>query len=215
MKNLKTVVILIAVLLFTQVLFAQLLPTFIIKGGISSASLTNKDEYVKYSEVGDNRVGYTFGLGVELPIALIIKFETGLLYAQKGTKGKVLGVDVEFSPAYLEVPLGFRAVVKAGGIGVYGSLGTYLAYGIGGKTKGEFDLLGVNFSDSRDISWGSDNGDDLKPFDFGFNVGAGVVLGQLEAGLYSSGSFINISPVTNNDRTMRNIVFGVMFGYRI
>ena len=215
MKNLKTIIILVTLLLFTQVVVAQLLPTFVIKGGVSSASLTTKDDYVKYSEVSDNRLGYTFGAGVEFPLNPLMSLETGLLYAQKGMKAESGGIKLEFSPTYLELPLGIKFKPTLANVGLYGTVGTYLGYGIGGETKGTFAGSVVSITGSDDIAWGSGKNDDLKPFDFGFNLAAGVILGQLEAGVYSSGSLINISPVTKDGETMRNIVFGVMFGFRI
>ena len=54
MKNLKTVIILIVVLLCTQAVVAQMAkPTFIIKGAISSASFIWEDDYDTYADAGD------------------------------------------------------------------------------------------------------------------------------------------------------------------
>ena len=110
---------------------------------------------------------------------------------------------------------GFKAVATVSNIGIYGNLGTYLGYGFGGKKEGSISGNIINATGSDDIKWGSDDGDDLKPFDFGYNVGAGVILGKLEAGLYTTGSFINISPTDKFDKKMKNLVFGFMVGFRI
>lgn len=215
MKNLKVVFLLIILLVCSQVVTAQILPTLVLKAGLSSASMTNKNEFIKYSEISDNRFGYTLGVGAELPLNPFMRFETGLLYTQKGMKREIESVKLELSPTYLEVPLGLRVKATVAKIGVYGSLGTYLAYGVGGKAKGSIDGDIIEVSSSDNISWGSGKSDDIKPFDFGYNIGAGVIFGQLEAGLYTSGSFINIAPDKGFDEKMRNIVFGLMIGYRI
>ena len=152
MKNLKVVFLLIILLVCSQVVTAQILPTLVLKAGLSSASMTNKNEFIKYSEISDNRFGYTLGVGAELPLNPFMIFETGLLYTQKGMKREIESVKLELSPTYLEVPLGLRVKATVAKIGVYGSLGTYLAYGVGGKAKGSIDGDIIEVSSSDNIS---------------------------------------------------------------
>ncbi|MFA7057725.1 MAG: porin family protein [Candidatus Cloacimonadales bacterium] len=242
MKNLKTIIILIVVLLFTQVAVAQLAkPTFIIRGGVSSASFIWENDLMVVGEIGDNRIGYSFGLDVEFPINKIIDFETGLLLARKGMKLKekmdvyveeqfgsigTQNVTTEYTPLYLEIPLNLKFVKPLSGISLYGTAGAYLGYGIAGKIK--YSHSDYDYDDdyddydyepegtySRDIEWGSGRRDDLKPLDLGGCLGFGVIIDKIEAGLYGSTSFINISSSSSNGNSTRNVVFGLMVGYRL
>ncbi|MFA7057726.1 MAG: porin family protein [Candidatus Cloacimonadales bacterium] len=210
MKNLKTVIILIVVLLLTQVVVAQSRTTYIIKGGISSASLIIKDDDHTYFDTGDSRLGFRIGVSMETPVIDILNFETGVFLSRKGMKWEKHGVTRELTPMYLEIPLNLKYSKPVNNLSLYGTVGAYVGYGFAGETNASGSIL----SYSDDISWGSDEDDDMKPFDLGGTIGFGVIVDQIEAGLYGSTSFINLAPDTSNGYSIRNVELGLTVGYR-
>ena len=213
MKNLKMIIFVLVVLLSTQLLVAQAKPTFIIRGGLSSASQMAKDDDDTYSKIGDNRIGFSLGATMEYPINEMFDFETGLLLSMKGSKRKEGGATAELSPIYLEIPVGVKHIRPLNDdLDLYGTAGIYLGYGIAGKAKVEISGLG---SHSESIEWGSSDNSDLKPFDLGGNLGIGVIYDRYEAGLYSSTSILSIAPNSDDGFSVRNFVIGLMVGYRL
>jgi hypothetical protein len=100
---------------------------------------------------------------------------------------------------------------------IYGMAGPYLAYGIAGKNtfKSEFITGGTTnvLVDSSDpIKWGSEftlsNPVNLRRFDMGLTVSAGVELRNMQLGVYYSPGLINISP-DNSGRELFNTNVGI------
>lgn len=127
---------------------------------------------------------YQFGITADIGLTENVYIITGLDFQTKGTKQKPKGAhDVKYNPMYLQLPVhaGYkfdiaprtRLVVEAG---------PYIAYGIGGKAKGEGK---VNiFGDDR-----------FKRFDFGVGAGVGVEFGKIVVKSGYDFGLINVSDV--------------------
>ncbi len=139
----------------------------------------------------------------------------GLLFSTKGAKQDEMGVTIKTTVNYLEVPINFVYKPELGAGKLIVAFGPYLAYGIGGKYKGEGSAFGVDFSGDTDIEFGSGEGDDMKPFDMGANIGFGY---QLNGGLFfqlnAQLGLVNILPEGDSDNSMKNTGFGLSLGYR-
>ncbi|MFA7057724.1 MAG: outer membrane beta-barrel protein [Candidatus Cloacimonadales bacterium] len=213
MRNLKTVFILIVVLLCTQVVVAQIAkPTFIIKGGVSSASLIMEGNNHTQSNIANNRLGFNLGLALEFPISQIMNLETGFFLARKGMKKDENKLELKLSPLYFEFPFNLKLIKSLGDKSFYATAGVYLGYGVAGK-KEITDKTGTSLS--QHIAWGSGKEDDMVALDLGGGLGIGYIFGKVEAGFYGSTSFTNISPVISEGQNMRNVVLGLMVGYRL
>ena len=160
-------------------------------------------------------MGYKIGMGMEFPINEIINFETGLLLARKGMKQKEDGLELTFSPLYLEVPLNLKFTRPLNNMSLYGTVGAYLGYGVAGEIEISGKDEGVSVSLSNDIEWGSGEENTMKPLDFGGGLGVGLIFDKIEAGLYGSSSFINNAASTEDGHSIRNVEFGLLVGYRL
>jgi len=76
--------------------------------------------------------------------------------------------------------------------------------------------MGNSETEKEDINWGSDEDeDDLKRFDFGLSLGAGVELDAFQIGLSYGMGLANISPYTGNGMKTNNRVLAITGSYRI
>lgn len=160
----------------------------------SKTTRTTGETRYHYREV-DFRQGIMAGLKVEVTIEDRLKFQTGLLYIEKGQKASDTGKQStyyfttrNFFLRYVQVPLLLKWNIKIKKIVIFPSMGPSIAYGLGGEvhstmafedpTDGRI-LRGnqkgkVQFSEYRegypaDIFLGS-------PIDIGLQVGIGVLL---------------------------------------
>lgn len=170
-------------------------------------------------EISDEKIdtkfkpGLKIGAVVDLGIAKKLSIQPGVFFTTKGTK-----VDDELGPlevkytrntSNIEVPVNVVYHFGEGiGDGLFVQAGPYVGYAIGGKDKSDID--GV---DDVDLEIGSDEvEDDLKPLDFGFNVGVGY---QIPMGLFARVQYgmglANLSPQDNTSQ--KNWGFGLSVGY--
>lgn len=188
---------LMAVSLFTAMAICAK-AQFYVQGGLNLANITKTNS----GQTEDNNILPSFNAGFMSRFGLsdVFDLEAGVLLTGKGSKAETYFTDAtdnnyiktKFNPLYVEVPL--NAVVKiplaekaASNLFVYA--GPYIAVGVGGKSKVDSRILGFSSSSSNNIKFSNDDPftseeddaayDKLKRFDYGFNFGAGVDLGQL------------------------------------
>ena len=120
------------------------------------------------------------------------------MFSAKGTDYKIDSVRYSLSPVYIEVPLNIG--YRLGNISLFA--GPYIACGIGGL---KMDAKG----NLKDISFGSGDNKDMKPFDVGFNFGVGInVKGILISAQYGLG-LANIAPGPTLYSEMKNKVISI------
>lgn len=177
MKRLSILLTIFLAIAVSSEAFAQQLS---VKAGLNFAKFSDDDL--------DMKLGFNVGAGVELPIGEMFAVEPGLLLSTKGYKFSytIFGStqDAKCNLLYLEIPINAKAYFDLGGIKIFGQVGPYLACGLTGKMKYED-------SDDVDIEWGGDDGE-MKRFDFGLNLGAGVDLGVIQAGLQYGLGFVDL-----------------------
>lgn len=145
--------------------------TFGVTAGLNIANMSFKQSGLSISP--DSRTGFNVGLTVDIPLLESIYVKSGLLYTAKGCKFEDDGYDVEYTPAYLEIPIlasyryDFSDVTQ-----LEFNVGPYLAYGIGGKAKYKDDEY--DDEDEEDF-FGDDS--QTKRFDAGLQIGAGITVG--------------------------------------
>ena len=163
--------------------------------------------------------GFHFGPSIALKISKILSLETGILFSTKGyrlseeetlTDGVYKYID-KVNLYYLNIPLSANIIFDLGGIGIYGTFGPYLGFGLTGKEKMEEEFDNEVNTFERDIEFGS-NDDQLRRLDYGLNFGGGIVIKSIRIGGSYDFGLANISP--NDNMSFQNRIIKISFGYR-
>jgi hypothetical protein len=181
---------------FTE-MHAQVNPGYI--WGVNS-TMTLKTNGITTS--AETPLGIHFGGYLDIPVSRRFTFMPSLLFSAKGTNYTVDSLDYSLSPAYIEVPVIIMYTLGKDVVKVSLFTGPYFACVMGGyKLEASGEL--------KNISIGSGEDNDLKPFDIGLNFGAGVsIKGILISAQYGIG-LLNVSPVASVDSEMKNKVIGI------
>lgn len=194
---LKSALVIFLTVAFTD-MHAQIKSGYIFGLNLSTMTLKTKGISSNPKTQGGIHLGGFF----EIPLAGKFTFQPSLLFSAKGSNYKIDTVQHSLSPVYIEVPI--IVAYRFGSDVVKTSLfaGPYFACGIGGYKMDSGGEL-------KDISFGSGENNDLKPFDIGFNFGVGVnIKGLLISAQYGIG-LANVSPVTTFYSKMKNNVIGI------
>jgi hypothetical protein len=168
--------------------------------GLNLSTITLKTEGVTY----DPKIsaGINYGGYLELPVSDNFALRPILLFSAKGSNYKTDTAEFSISPVYLEISVFAIYSIGSEVMKLSFFAGPYLACGISGY---KIDSRG----DMKDISYGSREYSDMKPFDFGLNFGAGLnIKGTLISVQYGKG-LANLSPLSNTDNEMKNKVIGI------
>jgi len=196
----KKLIIFIAVaVLFTYSAdsFAQ---TFGVRGGLNMTNMLSKSD----AHTADLKaiVGFHIGGTAEFEITDMFSFETGLFLMTMGFKNEGELVDYKTNLLYLNIPITAKARYELDNFSLYGLFGPYIGLGLSGKNN------------SVDIEWGSGDSDNLKRFDFGWTIGAGVEYEAFMAGLSYNLGLANIAAQTEGGYKAKNRAFLISVGYR-
>jgi hypothetical protein len=194
---LKPVFAIILTLSFTSIL-AQVKTEYII--GLNLSTITLKTNGV--SSKASTPAGIHFGGLIELPLKGRFTLQPGLLFSAKGSDYKIDTIEFSISPIYIEVPVNLVYSFGSDVVKILLFAGPYFACGLGGYKIGSGSAI-------ENIRFGSGKNRDLKPFDIGFNFGAGInIKGLLISAQYGMG-LANISPMASADTEMKNKVIGI------
>lgn len=166
--------------------------------------------------------GARVGVGLEYQFSDLVSLQPSLFFSMKGAKysgeyslaGTDVKGDIKFKQYYLELPINvqFRVNIVDNTNFVFAT-GPYLAYGVGGKTSvsgsGNIPFLG-NVSHSEDVKTFDENGLNFKPFDAGWNIGAGLEFGQFLVGLNTQLGFCKL----HDDLSWKNANIGINVGVK-
>ena len=201
---------------------------FGVKGGLNIANVTIDNN----GSVNDKKAIPSFNLGMYADIALLpmLSLQPGLTVGGKGAKFNIGDPEsnnyssMQTRPIYLELPV--NMVVKiplVNKVKLFAGAGPYIAAGIGGKNKIEGKVLGLAYSDDSKITYSNDgldgnNGNfykgDLKRFDAGFNVLAGLEISHFTLNANYGYGLMNIKPGSTNgvDNKYQNRVVSIQVG---
>ena len=194
-----------------------------IKGGINFANMKYepRDQTEGVPDL-NSFTSYHIGAVVDLPLAVGLSLQPGILLNSVGTKmeynSDALGkYTMAVNPVYIDVPVNLLFKPEIGpGTKLYVGLGPYIGFGVGGKATYDAETpLGDGHVD-HDLAYGNDNDDDLKSTDIGGNILAGFEFGNgLLLGAQYGLSFTNNAPGGENNDTkiLRNKVLSVSVGY--
>lgn len=218
MKNLVRILTFSLISLFVYQANAQ---NIAIKGGLNLANMLQKDDDDTYSNDFKMNLGFHIGATVDFPINDFLSFEPGLFITTKGYKvdEKDERINTEFSMKanlyYLDVPLSLKASHDLGNLKIYGAAGPYIGFGLSGKMKSTVKFMGEEKTDTENVKWGSDDGDDLKRLDLGLAIGAGVEVSSFIIGLSYDLGLANISAYQEDGLAMKNRALKLTVGYKL
>ena len=125
----------------------------------------------------DSRIGFHVGVKAEYNLSENLYGNAGVIFSQKGNKYSKGGKEETNNPGYIEVPINFGYRYKiSDGVSVFGETGPYLAFGICGKHKEEYDGDEYDDYEYDDYETKADffDNDEASKFDFGWGVKVGV-----------------------------------------
>jgi hypothetical protein len=216
MKKTTRIIAVLAVALLSTQVYGQYLK---LQGGLNLANMIIEDNDGTYSDEFTNRAGFNAGLlaGIGLgPMAV----EGGLVLSSRGynidyTEG-TMTMAGNVNSLYLDVPVDLKFRLGLGPVGIYGSLGPVISYGIGGKVTMKTTVNGDVVDDSSEkIKWGDSEEDDLKKMDVGLGLGAGAELGKLTFGVKYIWGVSNLAPTTENGYKVNNRTLQVTLGIKL
>ncbi len=198
-----------ALFIFAIAFSADAQTRFGVKAGLNIASQSYSSNSGGTKPTMSSVIGFHVGGFAEIGISKGFYVQPGLYLSSKGAKAKFGSAEATATPMYLEIPVNFGyAIDIAEGAKLHFLTGPYLAYGIGGNIK----TKGTGADESKSIKWGSDkNNSDLKPMDFGWNVGATVEYKSFLFGLQYGLGLSNIA--VGDGETSKNNVLGISVGY--
>lgn len=184
-----------------------------VQGGLNLANITKTTD----GQTEDNNILPSFNVGIlgRFDLSPMFDLESGLLLSGHGSKAETYFtngnyVKTKFNPLYLQVPL--NAVVKlpmGGNSNVFFHAGPYAAMGIGGKSKRESQIFGINTKEESSIQFSNDDPltseqedaayNKLKRFDLGLNVGGGFQFQHLILKVNYGLGFTKINSTEDNN----------------
>ncbi|MBN1790998.1 MAG: PorT family protein [Bacteroidales bacterium] len=197
---------------------AILAQTFGVKAGLNFPRMLVKDDDETYSDNVKAKLGFHLGGVVEVPLTDALSIEGSVIMSLKGGKFVEEFGDFKYTRSgdliYISIPVAARYTYDLGDIKLYGLAGPYMAVGISGKYKDKLEYNGDEETNTESVDWGNDSEtDDLKRPDAGLFLGAGVRLGNIQAGLWYELGLLNISPYTDNGFKTLNRSFGITAAY--
>lgn len=146
--------------------------------------------------------GIHFGGAINIPLEKNFTLQAKLLFTAKGSDYDLDTAQLSLSPIYLELPV--YIVCHAGSENIRISLlaGPYFSCGIGGY---KLESTGELFN----LRYGSGTECDLKRFDIGFNLGAGVSFRSFMISAQYGFGVLNLYPLETPDSEISNQVVGI------
>lgn len=172
--------------------------TFGVKAGVNSSTLSTDDDAVDVS----SRWGAVAGLFAGRNISENVGIQLEGLFSQRGAKDNTSGSDTTLRLTYLDVPLTARfGSTSTNNVHFHAFTGPQLGIKLSAKAKD--DLLGVEI----------DLDDDVKSWDFGWTIGAGVEMNRLSLDARYTMGLTDIDD-SDTDASTKNRTFTVLLGYR-
>lgn len=203
-KNYKLLILVLALAVSTGT-YAQ---SFGVQAGFNLSTMS-----FKYGGDKDNDTKMTPGFNIggigEMALSDMFSIQAGLLLDMKGVKFKDDDYTTTTNLFYIDIPILAKARYELSDLNIYGVLGPYFGFGLSGKTKYKDD----DDSESESIKWGSGDDDDLKRFDVGMTIGAGVEISAFQFGLSYNLGFANIAANGDSDNQAKNRGLRITAGY--
>ena len=171
--------------------------TFGVKGGLNFADLATKLNGNTDYDGTRLRVAPRIGVFAEIKIIENLYFQPSILLSGKGCKKRDDdSLFSNYAPLYIDVPLLVIGKLELEDVKIYGGLGPYLSYGIGGK----FSAFGEEFKvwdQDPDLNF-------VKRLDAGASIALGIQLQRLTLGAQYDLGLINTLDTSIGDGKIFN-----------
>jgi len=163
-------------------------------------------------DVTDNemRLRLQAGCALNAEVNELFAFQPGLIFNGKGTTFDWSDNDKDAVVLnYLEIPLNglLNFQLSSGKFQIFA--GPYLGICLNGKYK----YLSDEENEVESIEIGNSDDDDIKPLDFGANIGLGYKIEEFQVQFGYSGSFISIA--NDSEEQLKNSLISISFSYFI
>jgi Outer membrane protein beta-barrel domain len=149
------------------------------KAGLNFSELPNNTQYIINQQIYS---GYHLGVITEFRLFDNLYLQPGVLISNKGSEYIVGNNTVsnttgfsnfQFSGFYADIPLNLAYKFDRRTFKLLLIAGPQVGYGLTGKWT-------ATYGTKSNVHFGNDPTDDLKPFDYGINIGGGLEAGRLE-----------------------------------
>ncbi len=217
----KGMLLLFALLLMSAAAFSQ---GFGLRAGVNLQTINGKN-FAGDKLENDMIIGFSGGVNYEISIAEGFYLQPGLNFALKGAKGTndfvIFETEVTSHISYLELPIHLLYKPELGSGKIIVGFGPYVAFGIGGKVKEEFEGLSeetdIIFTNKVDEDYDGDY--PVRPLDAGADVFFGYEFPfKLSVQFNAQLGLLNLWPeyevADDDDTVFKNTGFGLSLGYR-
>ena len=212
----KKVLLLIPCLLLVVAATAQELRIGL-RGGLNLANQSIESEEldaVNFDYDSEGRIAWQAGLVIDAAITDMFAIQPALLLSSKGHRfeenNALFDLDTRARLLYVHVPVPVLVRVGVGDLAVFGGLGPYFSFGVGGSLDSEGDAGGIGFNEEGDIDWGGDvDDDDFRRLDAGLVLTGGVEVLDIQLALSYELGLTNIQPEGDSDNSVRNRVLSL------
>jgi len=199
-------------ILCVSVSFAQTQIRLGVTAGLNASKLIEGGDYATSY---DFKAGFQAGIVADFGITENFSIMPELLFSQRGAKYSEEEPDYKINASvtlnYLQLPVNAAYKFDLGyGSKLFVFAGPYIGYGISAKASGNAKGDGIEIDDVPQVKFGSKEGE-IKPFDFGVNVGVGYQYDKIFFKLQYNQGLINIS--NDRDYTDRNMNVALSVGY--
>lgn len=157
----------------------------------------------------DMKLGFLGGVFLDVPLGPTLALHPELLYMQKGAKTQYYDGDMTQKLNYIEIPLlvKFKFSVPLSPVTPFIFAGPSVGFFLNGTNSFEEGILDGIENDIENV----------KTFDLGLSVGAGVGFkmgtGELNANLRYNLGLMNIDDTDGTDISMKNNYIALLIGY--
>jgi hypothetical protein len=173
------------------------------KVGLNLAKMTLKSSGIAIDP--KTLTGFNVGAIAEFPLADNVFLQPGVLFSAKGSKYSVDVFEMKMTPGFIEIPVNALYKLDLSSAKLLLFAGPYFAFGISGSYEED--------GESTDINFGSGEDNDMKPFDFGINLGVGAEIKNFQVSAQYGLGLANLAPVTSDDTEMKVKVIGISVAY--
>lgn len=214
----------IGIFLFLLVAVDAQAQTFGFRGGLNLATMVNKDDVVDFGEEYTMSPGLLLGSVIEFPLSSFFSIESGLMLSTKGYKFDItrtengvtiIDIDEKATLYYLDVPVTFKSYLPIGDARLFADAGPYVGLGISGRFRSRIEALNYDVDVKDEVSWGTDDMDRYRRFDYGLTGGVGIALRTTELAVRYHYGLANIASNRSFGRTTNHRVLSFTLGFRM
>ena len=192
-------IILVSVLVSSS---AQSQVTFGVRAGYNLTNVYQNFENKSIKGLLEWKSGFQLGALVDCALLDDLSVQPGIIFSQQGMKG-VADLDgvktkLTINMNYIQIPVNIQYKNDSGNFIQLYQAGPYFGYGIFGKMQGENGINGKPEKISEKIIFGNAHDADVKSYDFGLGVGAGVEIGNFQAGIGYNFGLVRLNQVAKS-----------------